>query len=62
MTKSEQYELENPVVSFRVKKNFKEIILKYMEKNDIPSFQRFVEMLLKKFEKDDLEMTYKVKD
>ena len=62
MNAKQRYDLEHPIISFRVDKNLRKIISDYMERNKIDKMQKFVELLISDFVKKNTERTYKLKD
>ena len=62
MNAKQRYDLEHPIISFRVDKNLRKIISEYMGKHEIKTMQKFVELLIEGFKKRNTEQTYKLKD
>jgi len=62
MNAKQRYDLEHPIISFRIDKNLRKIISDYMERNKIDKMQKFVELLISDFVKKNTERTYKLKD
>ena len=51
MNAKQRYDLEHPIISFRVDKNLRKIISEYMGKHEIETMQKFVELLIEGFKR-----------
>ena len=63
MNAKQRYDLKHPVKSFRLEnQNLDNAIKEYMKRNNINTFQEFMNLFVNEFIKRNMEYTYKLKD